>query len=326
MENQPLISVIVPIYNVEKYLVRCLDSLAAQTYRNLEVILIDDGSTDDSGAIADRYVKKDKRFYVIHQQNGGLSNARNHGIEVAKGKYLTFVDSDDTVTPDYVEFMYELLAAHDFRAKLAMCSLNNVYTTTGTEQNMGNGEITALSGEKAIEMMCYHDLVDTCAYAKLGHRDLYQTVRFPEGKIFEDMATTYRLFDQCDIIECGFFPKYNYMLRDDSITTSGFNAKKLELLEMTDQMAKFVGDKYPNLRQATLRRQVYARFSTLNKILETGGAVAEKDEIISFLKQHKNAVLKDPKTPKRDRIAYLMLGLGLPLYRSAWNLYVKVKK
>lgn len=178
MKERPLVSVIVPVYNVEKYLKNCLDSLKAQTYSNLEFILIDDGSQDASSQIADQYAKEDSRFTVIHQANSGLSQARNHGIELAKGEYLTFVDSDDTVTPDYVEFMYELLEAHDFQAKLALCSLNNVYLATGAIKNQGNGEITTLSGKDAIEMMCYHDLVDTCAYAKLGHRDLYQTVRF----------------------------------------------------------------------------------------------------------------------------------------------------
>ena len=326
MKERPLVSVIVPVYNVEKYLKNCLDSLKAQTYSNLEFILIDDGSQDASSKIADQYAREDSRFTVIHQANSGLSQARNHGIELAKGEYLTFVDSDDTVTPDYVEFMYELLEAHDFQAKLALCSLNNVYLATGAIKNQGNGEITTLSGKDAIEMMCYHDLVDTCAYAKLGHRDLYQTVRFPKGKLFEDIATTYQLFLQCDKVECGFLPKYNYVLREDSITTSKFNQKKLELLEMTDQMAKDVVSVYPELKKATLRRQVYARFSTLNQMIDvTDIFLKQRQAIISFLKTHKKAVLADEKTPKRDRVAYLMLSLGYPLYKVAWKSYEKLK-
>lgn len=325
MEKQPLVSVIVPIYNVEKYLKNCLDSLASQTYPNLEFILIDDGSKDSSGEIADAYAGKDLRFRVYHQVNAGLSAARNKGIELARGTYLTFVDSDDTVTPDYVEFMYELLATHDFQAKLAMCSFNNVYLTTGAVKDLGNGEITTITGKQAIEMMCYHDLVDTCAYAKLGHRDLYENVRFPVGKLFEDIGTTYKLFAQCDKIECGFLPKYNYILRADSITTSKFSLKKLDLLEMTDEMANFVNEHYPDLKKATLRRQVYSRFSVLNQMLENDVASDKRVEIIAFLNQHKRSVLSDKKTPKRDRIAYLMLSLGLPVYRIAWRGYEKIK-
>lgn len=325
MEKQPLVSVIVPIYNVEKYLKNCLDSLASQTYPNLEFILIDDGSKDSSGEIADAYAGKDLRFRVYHQVNAGLSAARNKGIELARGTYLTFVDSDDTVTPDYVEFMYDLLATHDFQAKLAMCSFNNVYLNTGAVKDLGNGEITTITGKQAIEMMCYHDLVDTCAYAKLGHRDLYENVRFPVGKLFEDIGTTYKLFAQCDKIECGFLPKYNYILRADSITTSKFNLKKLDLLEMTDEMANFVNAHYPELKKATLRRQVYSRFSMLNQMLETDIASDKRVEIIAFLKQHKRSILSDKRTPKRDRIAYLMLSLGLPVYRIAWRGYEKIK-
>ena len=103
-QEKPLVSIIVPVYNVEKYLQACLESLACQTYPELEIILIDDGSTDSSGKMCDEFAQKDPRFKVVHQANGGLSNARNHGIQLAQGDYLTFVDSDDTVTNDYVTF------------------------------------------------------------------------------------------------------------------------------------------------------------------------------------------------------------------------------
>lgn len=326
-QEKPLVSIIVPVYNVEKYLQACLESLARQTYPALEIILIDDGSTDSSGKMCDEFAQKDPRFKVVHQANGGLSNARNHGIQLAQGEYLTFVDSDDTVTADYVTFLYELLETKGFKSPMSICALNNVYLATGVEKNDGNGLVTTLSGKKAIEMMCYHDLVDTCAYAKLAKKELYETVAFPEGKIFEDIATTYQLFMQCDSIECGFLPKYNYMLRSGSITTSGFNAKKLELLEMTDQMAQDVVARYPDLASAVKRRQVYARFSTLNQMLDVTDPdlVAKRNAIIKYLKANQAQVVSDPKTPKRDKLGYLMLKFGFPMYKVAWKNYLKVK-
>ena len=328
MQNtQPLISVIIPIYNVEKYLERCLDSVISQDYDNLEIILVDDGATDDSGKIAEKYAAKDDRIIVIHQKNGGLSNARNNGLAKAHGEYVTFIDSDDYVTNDYVSYMLGLLADDDFEAPMAMCSLMNVFSSTGRREDCGNGEKVVLTGKKCIEMMCYHDLVDTCAYAKLTKRELYDNVKFPEGKLFEDIGTTYKLFLQSPKVACGFSPKYFYVIRSGSIVTSGFKANKLELLEMTDKMAMDVKKEFPDLEKAVLRRQVYARFSSLNQTLNSGDpAVVEiRKELLDYLKKNKRAVLSDPKTPKRDRIAYFILDFGFPVYRVAWKQYEKCK-
>ncbi|WP_283573914.1 glycosyltransferase family 2 protein [Limosilactobacillus ingluviei] len=323
--TQPLISVIIPIYNVEAYLQRCLESVAKQDYQNLEVILVDDGSMDDSGIIADQFAKHDQRFKVIHQENTGLSAARNRGLDVMHGEYVTFIDSDDYVTPDYVSFMYQLLADTNFKAPLALCSLMNVYPATGRQQNCGDGSQAVLSGKECIEKMCYHDLVDTCAYAKLGKAELYQTVRFPEGKLFEDIATSYQLFMQAEQVACGFSPKYFYVIRDNSIVTAGFKPNKLDLLVMTDQMAREVVAYYPDLAPAVLRRQVYARFSTLNQTLHAADVAQVQAELVVYLRTHKKAVLKNPKTPRRDHLAYLMLSFGLPFYRWAWDFYAKRK-
>jgi len=325
MNQGPLVSVIVPVYNVEKYIRKCLHSIIVQTYENIEIILIDDGSSDNSGKIIDAYASRDPRIKVVHQRNSGLSAARNKGIEVSTGDYLTFIDSDDHITKDYVEYLYSLLKKDDFRSPLALCSLMNVYSS-GKQTDCGDGSEKVLSGKDCIEMMCYHDLVDTCAYAKLGKRELYDKVKFPVGQLFEDIATTYLLFDQCQTVACGFKPKYYYVIREDSIVTSSFKLNKLDLLKMTDQMAEYVNQEYPDLKKATLRRQTYARFSTLNQMLDTKEVPQEKEKIISFLKDNESEVLADPKTPRRDRLAYHLLDAGLLTYKTFWKLYDFVKK
>lgn len=322
--TNPLITIIVPIYGTERYLIRCLDSIVNQRYQNLEVILVDDGTPDNAGKIADTYAKNDKRFHVIHQSNGGLSDARNRGLAKMTGEYVTFIDSDDYVSPDYVSFMYNLLAKDHFHSKLAMCSLMDVYDSTGRQLDCGDGSERVLSGKQCIEMMCYHDLVDTAAYAKLGHRSLYKDFQFPKGKLFEDIGSTYQLFLRASRVVAGFSPKYYYVIRAGSIVTTGFNESKLDLLEMTDRMAQGVLKKYPDLRPAVLRRQVYARFSTLNQTLHDHRLATKKiqQQLLSYIKKYKKTVLSDPKTPKRDRLAYLMLCFGLPEYRLMWFLYV----
>jgi glycosyltransferase involved in cell wall biosynthesis len=323
--DEPLISVIVPVYGVEKYINKCLDSIINQTYENLEIILVDDGSKDSSGRICDEYALKDERIRVFHKSNGGLSDARNFGIEQSTGEFITFIDSDDYIDLDYIEFLYHLIKkGYD----LAVCSLHVVYTSNGHVCDKGNGREIVVSGKKCIEMMCYHDEVDTCAYAKLAHRRLFSKVRYPKGKLFEDIGTTYLLFDQCDKIICSFVPKYYYVIRENSIVTSSFNLHKLDLIEMTNQMARYVDEKYPEIKDATLRRRGYAYFSTLNQMLDVkeNEYIEIRKKIIKFLKRNSFDIIKNSHTPMRDKVAYLSLNCGFPIYKFLWKSYIKYQR
>jgi len=323
MDYLPLISVIVPVYGVENYISKCLDSILNQTYKNLEILLIDDGSKDRSGEICEEYRQKDNRIAVYHKQNGGLSDARNYGIDRAKGEYLTFIDSDDYIDEDYIEFLYDLIKEGNTR--MSLCSLHVVYTSNGRVWDKGNGEKIKITGKQGIEMMCYDEEVDTAAYAKLYHKSLFENARFPKGKIFEDIGTSYLLFDQCAQLMCEFKSKYYYIIRPGSIVTSEFNEKKLDLIEMTDQMADYVDDKYPDLQKATLRRRGYARFSTLNQMLNVNDEkyIKIKKDMIKYLKRIAPNILRDQRAPKRDKVAYLSLLMGYPVYKFLWGLYIK---
>lgn len=324
-DSNPLISVIVPVYNVEKYIHKCVDSILNQTYRKLEIILVDDGTPDDSGNICEEYALKDERIKVYHKKNGGLSDARNYGIDRATGSYLAFVDSDDYIDEDYIEFLYKLISKG---YKLSLCSLRVRYLSNGRITNKGNGKEVIISGKKCIEMMCYHDEVDTAAYGKLIHRDLFQKVRFPKGKIFEDIGTMYKIFDQCNEIICCFKPKYNYIIREGSIVTSGFSEKKYDFIEMTDEMADYVDRKYKDLESATIRRRGYARFSTLNFMFDITDETNKKkrSEIIRYLKAISSKVIKDKKAPKRDKVAYIALWFGFPVYKCLWKMFIKYQR
>lgn len=324
-----LVSIIIPIYNVQKYLKKCLDSVINQKYKNLEIILINDGSTDNSLDIAINYKNKDKRIKLFSQTNQGLSAARNTGLKNATGKYITFVDSDDYITPDYVSYMYDLLKRNNFKSSLAICSLMNIFEKSGKQVNMGNGLECTLSGKECIKKMCYQDLVDTCAYAKLGSRELYKNFSFPTGKVFEDIGTTYKLFEKCKTVECGFKPKYYYYIRSNSITTRKFDNSKLNLIEMTDKMAKDVIQFYPDLSKAVLRRQVYSRFSTLNQTLEAKKSSNIKRiqrNLIDYIKKNGKQIVSDPNVSKRDKLAYIILNIGYPIYKITWLSYVNFKK
>ncbi|BAK46084.1 hypothetical protein CXIVA_01170 [Clostridium sp. SY8519] len=311
---EELISVILPVYNVKEFLPKCVASVCGQTYKNLEIILVDDGATDGSGTLCDQLANSDGRIVVYHKPNGGLSDARNYGIARASGTYLTCIDSDDYVDPDYVEYLYGLIGK--YQTDLSVCQHRIVFPDR--VRDLGGRGDERISAHDSIRRMLYHDVVDTSAWAKLYRKSLFDGIQYPVGRIFEDIATTYKLMHQAREIALGYESKYCYIMRETSIVNTGFSKKKLDLLEMTDQMAQQVLQWYPDLQSAVLRRQVYARFSTLNQMLQTEECAEERKEIIRYIREHGKAVLRDPNTPKRDRAAIHLLNISYRLYRAAW--------
>ncbi len=161
---EDLITVIVPVFKVEKYLEKCVKSICCQTYKNLEIILVDDGSPDNCGKMCDKYAKSDKRIKVIHKENGGLSDARNAGIKMATGKYIAFVDSDDYVSNDYIEYMYKILKKEN--TKISICELQIVWKNTTIENNKEN-KVQKLTSKQALENLLYSQGIDVSAPRKI---------------------------------------------------------------------------------------------------------------------------------------------------------------
>ena len=314
---KPLISVILPIYNVESYLERCIRSVQSQTYSNLEIILVDDGATDNSPQICDEFQKKDSRIVVLHKKNGGLSDARNAGAAIAVGEYITFIDSDDYVTPDYVEYLYYLI--EKYKCKMSLCT-HTVVQENGGKKIYGNGTDEILTAKECLERMLYHDVIDTSAWAKLYQADLVKQTPYPKGKLFEDIGTTYQFFLKSEMIACGYKSQYFYMVRSDSIAQGKFNPKKFDMLEMTDKMAEEVLAVYPDLKKAVIRRRVYSRFSTLNQLQDVQGYQKEKKQLITFIKQYRKDIMYNSRVPRRDKIGMILLSISYSLYRKCWKL------
>ena len=322
MDTNPLVSVVIPVFKVEQYLVKCLDSVAAQSYRMLEVILVDDGSPDSCPAICDRYAASDSRFIVIHQENKGLSGARNIGIDRASGEYITFIDSDDYVEPQYVEVMLRNLLDHK-------CDISCVkHTVVSEKQNLEawTGKSYVLTPEKALEMMLYHNDMDVSAWGKLYRRTLFDTIRFPEGRLFEDAATTYKLIDASERIFLDSRPLYNYVIRTTSITTESFSQKKLDLITSTKEMTDYVRIHYPGLEKACDRRLLYAYLSTLVQTLHSADTDKQTVKMLmSYIKDNRRSVMQDPQTPGRDKAALPCVGFGYTFFRLAWSLYSRLR-
>ena len=187
-----LISIVVPVYNVEKYLGTCVESILKQTYSNIEVILVDDGSTDCSGKMCDHYMGQDERIKVIHKKNGGLSDARNKGIIQAEGEYITFIDSDDVVSSDYVEYLYNILEEND--GDIAICNPVHCYPN---EKIVFEQETfkRVYKAEDAIVEMLYQKSFLVAAWGKLYKKDYFEEIEFPKGMLFEDSAVMYKMMN-----------------------------------------------------------------------------------------------------------------------------------
>lgn len=317
IEN-PLVSIILPIYNIENYLPKCMVSIFAQTYKVLEIIMVDDGSEDNCGKLCDKYAMQDDRIVVYHKENGGLSDARNYGIKRARGEYITCIDPDDYVDHDYVEYLLKILKKH--KTKMSICQ-HRIHYDNGSIKEKGSAGDEAVNTERCLERMLYHDVIDTSAWAKLYHRSLFESVSYPKGKIFEDIATTYKLMLQCNHIAIGYESKYNYIFHNNSIVNGIFKPSKFDLIEMTDKMAEDVIKVYPRLEKAVLRRRVYSRISTLNQMLSTKGYETERKNIIAFIKKNGAVVKKNMMAPKRDKVALLLLDFNYGLYKFCWLSY-----
>lgn len=312
-----LISIIVPVYNVEKYLPRCVDSLLGQTYTNLEIFLVDDGSPDQCGKICDDYAKKDQRIIVIHKKNGGLSDARNVAINVAKGEYITFVDSDDYVASDYVKTLYRLVEKH--RCKVGVAQLQTFYEGYEVEANQPPYYEMVFEPIRGIEKMFYQELFDTAAWCKIYHRSLFETgIRYPFGLLYEDLPTTYLLFLQADKIAFCNQIIYNYLLRADSIEGQPFKANKLDsALKILDMIQSHVNELKPIEKAVRCRLLSFC----LHILLEMPTEYSDKHKqvLIDYVKRNRWKVMTDGRARKKARIGALVSYLGLNTTRRILN-------
>ena len=325
MEKEDLISIVIPVYKVEKYLEKCVESVINQTYKNLEILLVNDGSPDNCPKICDEYAQKDNRIKVIHKENGGLSDARNAGIDVATGKYITFIDSDDYISNDYVEYMYNLAQKHN--AQIATCEFEIVYLEDELKNDSEYIEdIEVLTPRDFFYNMLFAKRSDVTACAKLYEIELFKEIRYPKGVVYEDTATTYKLIEKCNKIATGNKKCYFYFTRPNSISKiSGFNSNELDYIKNTNEMLDYLKNKYPDLEQAIDRFDLYANFRILRLLLFTKPRNKKMEkEIFEKIKNKRMKVLKYKDTPKRDKMAIVLSFFGLSIFKFSWLIYSKM--
>ncbi len=278
----PLISVIVPVYNTEKYLAQCVNSILAQTYSNIEIILVDDGSQDSSPAICDDFAGKDARVRVIHNENGGVSAARNTGLDTARGEIVTFVDSDDYISPDMYMKLYGLMRDND--ADIAMCSYMRVDASgnlCGDSQSSGNTEI--ITGDEALYRLVmpgfFGEYVDL--WNKLYKAKLFGNVRFPQGKRHEDGAKIHWLFGGSRKLAITQERLYFYRLHGESVTYKVDHGKI-----SASTYIKFLSE----MEDAFRDREDYLRSRGMNDLAEFAHLRSSAYAVMSLMLQRLNYI------------------------------------
>lgn len=266
-KEQPLVSVIVPVYNTEKYLKKCVDSVRNQTYQNLEIWLVDDGSTDSSGSICDWYTRMDSRINVIHKQNGGLSDARNAALDQCAGQYVAFIDSDDWISDNWV---YQLVtSAIEYDAEIAVGGVCGYSCGRYVYSRLQNPNMVLEQPEQMIQYICSTDLRPTVTN-KLYVRDFFYELRFPYGRIHEDAFVSHILLGESKkiaIVEGCF---YYIRVRQGSITQQEISSKKIaDLYQASEEMFMYYRRRYPVLEKLAALKYINEQFYLLTNIYST---------------------------------------------------------
>ena len=264
MKNEK-VSVIIPVYNVSLYLEKCLNTVINQTYKNIEIILIDDGSTDNSGIICDEFAKKDNRIIVVHQNNMGLSGARNSGIKLSTGNYICCIDSDDFVSLDYIEILLQALNSNN--TDIAACGVvycdnqENIIRSQAVDK-----KIVLYSDEQLKTMMLDDRRLSTVAWGKIYKRFLFDDVEYPIGKYHEDIYTTYKLLSKAKSTIVISKAMYYYRQSPNSITHEVFNLKHLDSLDGCIERKKYIDIYHPSLNKVASATIAYSACKILEKM------------------------------------------------------------
>jgi len=300
------ISIIVPVYNVELYLRKCINSILNQTIENLEVILVNDGSKDGSGDICDEYKKKDDRVIVIHKENGGLSSARNAGLEIATGELIGFIDSDDWIEPDYYEILYNGITQNN--SDISVMHLIKV-----TKHEKIDFKTTEKEGwvnftrHNAMERFFADDFIGYSACNKLYRRKLFEGIRYPEGMLMEDKATTYKLIHKTNLVVVNLSKKYHYYLRNNSIMQSNFNRKKFDSLEVHMEQIEFVDRNYPEFNGLIRARFAYESFRLLLMMIKSNySEKSDFDRCLKIIKENISYVMNEKRIGLHHKIYVLL--------------------
>lgn len=310
-----LISIIVPIYNVEPYLRKCVSSILEQTYQNLEIILVDDGSPDNCSAICDEYSEKDARIRVIHKENGGLSDARNAGIDTATGEYIIFVDSDDWISENCIEVLLQIQQKNH-----TLISVIDTVESDGTKESersysVGYDIKEVYTAEEAMQVIFLQHEFNTSAWAKLYHISIFDGIRFTKGILYEDLDLIYRLIDKVGKISFSPAGKYYYFQRNDSIVHAKFDSRHFILVDISSEIIKFVDERYPRIHDAAVCRYVFSNILLLSRIVKDDEFRIQRAELCENILKIKKEIYHNSQINTKQKIKVFLISILRKLRR-----------
>lgn len=312
--NGIMVSVVVPVYNVEPYLEKCLDSLVNQTYKNYEVLLIDDGSTDSSGKICDDYVKKYPCLRVFHKENGGVSDARNYAVPYIRGSYVAYVDADDYVEPDYVLEMVEI-ASNDEADMIISAIQREHLDGTIIKKKKYTNEKKIFTPERALEMMCY-DQIGVYSVGKLMSLEIISRFPFPNEIVFgEDLAIMYRIIGACQKIVYLDVPLYHYAKRPGSALNRGWFESLTAILDISNQLLNYVAENYTGIYASAVYRYFWSANDVYSRAFYEPNYKKLTESFHTPLIQYWPILRKDPKAPLLQKIKFGLMTFTPGLYR-----------
>ncbi len=308
-----LISVVIPVYNVENYLRRCIKSVLRQSYDKIEIILVDDGSTDNSGKICDEFEKIDSRIKVYHKTNGGLSDARNYGLKYVEGSWITFIDSDDYIDKKYIEKLYSIAVNNN--AEISICDPVHVFGESQAEFE-DSKMVRIYDRIEAIKTMWYQTSFLPSAWAKLYHKSVFGNICFTEGVIFEDIDIMHEVLYKANRIAYTKGKYYAYIHRENSITTKKFAKRDLYILEVCNKIRKFAKKYNKDLINASKAYSVVGNMRVFINAPQTDEEYLEAiDGAEKYIKRNGLSVLKDKEVRKKTKAGILLFFINKRMLR-----------
>lgn len=318
LDTQFLISIIIPIYNTDIYLQNCLDSICDQTYQNLEIILVDDGSTDHSGMIIDSYAEKDKRIVVVHQENRGQAAARNRAFLLSKGEFIVYIDSDDCISRNYIELLLKSALEND--ADIVQCKMRKFKKKVKIKDDevIGGEDIKVYTASAALEEFCYQRNFYAGPWCKIIRREILNGMSFPEDMGYEDMAIMFLILGKAKKIVLLPIVMYYYRQHNGSTMHNDFSDRKIDRIKIAERLKKYIEDCNPENIQAMKSRYLLAQLQLLMELPFD----RKYGEIRKWVKKNihstRRAVMQDKKAKKSIRIMacasyggiYLLMFLG----------------
>lgn len=319
------IGIIIPVYNVEKYLRRCIASVLLQSFQDFEIILVNDGSTDQSGKICDEYARMDSRITVIHKENGGLSEARNYGLDRNNNEYIVFVDSDDYIDSRYLEILYCIM--QEKHADIAIC-----YSTDINEDEKQNlqkfnyGEIISgaevISRSEAYRRMMVFKNATVSAWGKMYHRDIFRLVRYPVGELYEDSKIIDQIIETSNRIVYVPYGGYFYLVRRGSITHRRITLEHMTAVDNSRYLLNLVQEKYPEIEDAAIAYYLWNCLKLISGMIEKKEYKEECRQLREEVVKKKRELVFNPYISCGTKCSLSCLCIGTFFYKMVRKIYL----